>query len=56
MQKESWEQEMGTWGSWGQEFGFIPLLTLLFMIKVLEKGVTRAGRGCNNIDPMDKMF
>ena len=44
-----------------QEGGFLPLLTLPSMMKVLRKGVTRAGKGvrragkgCNNMDHMDK--
>ena len=46
-----------------QEGGFLPLLTLPSMVKVLRKGVTRAGKGvrragkgCNNMDHMDKNF
>ena len=45
----------------GQEGGFLPLLTLPLTMKVLRKGVTRAGKGvrragkrCNNMDHMDK--
>ena len=34
----------------GQEGGFVPLLALTLMIKVLRKGVTRAGRGYNKMD------
>ena len=44
-----------------QEGGFLSLLTLPSMMKVLRKGVTRAGKGvrragkgCNNMDHMDK--
>ena len=44
-----------------QEGGFLPLLTLPSMMKVLRKGATRAGKGvrragkgCNNMDHMDK--
>ena len=44
-----------------QEGGFLPLLTLPSMMKVLRKGVTRAGKGvrragkgCNNMDHKDK--
>ena len=39
-----------------QEGGFLPLLVLSLMIKVLEKGVRRAGRGYNNMDHMDENF
>ena len=38
----------------GQEGGFFPLLALPLMIQVLGKGVRRAGRGCGNMDQMDK--
>ena len=34
----------------GQEGGFLPLLALLLMMTVLEKGVTGAVRGYNNLD------
>ena len=34
----------------GQEGGFLPLLVLPLMIKVLGKGDTRAGRKYNNMD------
>ena len=34
----------------GQEGGFLQLLTLPLMMKVLGKGVRRAGRGYNNMD------
>ena len=34
----------------GQEGGFLPLLALLLMMKVLGKGVRRDGRGYNNKD------
>ena len=37
--------------SWdGQEDEFFPLLKLPLMMKVLGKGLTRAGRGCNNMN------
>ena len=34
----------------GQEGGFLPLLELPLMMKVLGKGARRAGRGWNNMD------
>ena len=38
----------------GQEGGFLPLLTLSLMAKVMSgKGGTKAGRGYNNIVHMD---
>ena len=37
----------------GQEDRFLSLLALPLMLKILEKGVRRAGRGNNN---MDKYF
>ena len=40
----------------GQERGFLPLLALSLMIKVLEKGVRRAGRRYNNMDHIDGNF
>ena len=40
----------------GQESGILPLLTLPLMMKVLEEGVTKAGKGYNNIDHMDENF
>ena len=41
----------------GQDGGFITLLTLALMVKVLGKGATKAGKVYNNIDHMDtKMF
>ena len=40
----------------GQEVGIIPLLVIPLMIRVLGKGVTRAGRIYNNMDDMGKMF
>ena len=36
-------------GKW-KEGGFFPLLALTLMMKTLEKGVRRAGRGYNNMD------
>ena len=39
-----------------QDGGFLSLLALPLMIKVLGKGVTRAGRGYDNMDHMDKYF
>ena len=38
----------------GQEGGFLPLLELPLMMKVLSTWFTRAGRKCNNMDHMDK--
>ena len=38
----------------GQEYGFLSLLALLLMMKVLEKRVTREGKGYNKMDHMDK--
>ena len=40
----------------GPEGGFLPLLALPLMMKVLGKGVTRAGRGYNKMDYVDKNF
>ena len=40
----------------GQESGILPLLTLPLMMKVLEEGVTKDGKGYNNIDHMDENF
>ena len=40
----------------GQEGQFLPLLALILTMKVLEKRVTRAGSGYNNVDHMKKMF
>ena len=40
----------------GQEGGFVPLLALDLMMKVLGRGVRGTGRGYNNIDHMDKSF
>ena len=37
-----------------QEGGFLPLLTLPLMIKVLGKGVTREGRGYDKMNHMNK--
>ena len=37
-----------------QESGFLPLLALILMIKVLEKENTREGRGYNNMSNLDK--
>ena len=37
----------------GQEGGFLPLLELPLMMKVLSTWFTRAGRKCNNMDHMD---
>ena len=39
-----------------QEGGFLPLLALPLMIKVLGKGVRSAGKEYNNMDKMDKTF
>ena len=36
--------------------GFLLLLALTLTIKILGKGVTRAARGYNNMDHMDKDF
>ena len=40
----------------GQEGEFLTLLALILTMKVLKKGVTRAGSGYNNVDHMKKMF
>ena len=40
----------------GKEDGFLPSLALTLMMKVLGKGVTRAGRGYNRMDYMGKVF
>ena len=34
----------------GKEGGFLPLLALLLMMKVLGKGVRKVGKGYNNMD------
>ena len=34
----------------GQEGDFLPLLALPLMLKVLEKEIRGAGRGCTNMD------
>ena len=39
-----------------QEGGILPLLALPLMMKVLGKGVRRAGKGGNKMDHMDKFF
>ena len=38
----------------GHKDGFLPLLELPLIMKVLGKEVMRAGRGYNNMDRMDK--
>ena len=40
----------------GQKGGFLPLLVPPLMMKVLENGDTRAGKGYNNMDHLDKIF
>ena len=40
----------------GQVGGIHPLLALPLMMKILEKEVTRAGRGCKKMNHMDKYF
>ena len=40
----------------GQEGGFVPLLALELMMKVLGRGVRGTGRRYNNMDHMDKSF
>ena len=40
----------------GQEGGFVPLLALELMMKVLGRGVRGTGRGYNDMDHMDKSF
>ena len=37
-----------------QEGGFLPLLALPLMIKVLEKQIIRERKGCNNMGNLDK--
>ena len=39
-----------------QEGGFLPLLALPLMMKILGKGATRTGRRYNNMDCMNKNF
>ena len=40
----------------GQGGGFLPLFVYSFIMKVLAKGVIRAGRGCDNMDLIDNIF
>ena len=40
----------------GQKDGFRPFLVLPLMMKVLRKGVTRVGKGYNNIHHIDNFF
>ena len=40
----------------GKQDGFLPLFALLLMMKVLEKGVRRTGRGYINMERIDKNF
>ena len=39
-----------------KEGGFLPLLILPLMMKLLEKGITRAGKRYNNMDQMNEKF
>ena len=50
LEKESWHQEKD------QKADLLPLLGLSLMMKVLGKGVTRAGKGYNNMDHLTKRF
>ena len=40
----------------GQEGGILPFLALSLLMKVLGKGVAKAGIGYNNMDQMDNNF